>query len=174
MTQRDLKEKSLASFKDELFSRHPGIEKLYDDRQKAKAFIASIRDDLAVLRRHRNLKQSDLARSLGVSQPVISRVEGDKSADLGLETLYRYAEACGMKPVVTFVPNTEGVLAWGDETTDDRAQERQAFLRGQQAMLVNLSKVLHATVDKTMRTMSEDYLESAAAPGRIAASDRRG
>lgn len=133
MADHDARMKGLESLKDEVFSKHPEVKDQYDARQKAKAFVASVRGDLASQRVSKHLKQGDVAQSLGVSQPVISRIERDTSSDLGLETLYRYAEACGMRPVVTFVPSTEGAF--------DDAGLREAL------------GALHVAVGKAMQTM---------------------
>ena len=101
----------LASLKEALFAEHPGVKAQSDQRHEARTFVASVRREIADLRKRQDLKQSDMAERLGVSQPVISRIESDRNADLGLETLYRYARACGLKPVVTFVPSAEAMLA---------------------------------------------------------------
>lgn len=52
--------------------------------------------------------QADIARRMGVSQPVIARIEGSlgkKSHSPFLNTLRRYADACGIKLVFQLVDN---------------------------------------------------------------------
>lgn len=156
---------SFHALKERVFSQHPDVKERYDEHRRAKAFVASVREDLASLRRHKKLRQSDLAQRLGVSQPVISRIESDKGSDPGLETLFRYAEACGMKPVVMFVPSSGDVLddamtravhLAGAEPAHDAEDERQTLVEAQQAILMTVREALHATLDKTVRSMAED------------------
>ena len=52
------------------------------------------------------LSQAEVASRMGVSQPVIARIEaslGKKNHSPSLNTLRRYAEACGMKLVIQLV-----------------------------------------------------------------------
>ena len=72
------------------------MAKLPDDRQsritdKAKRLSQSI--ELAKLRKMVNLKQSELATMMGVSQASISKVESGK--DIQLSTLQKYVQSLG-------------------------------------------------------------------------------
>ena len=52
------------------------------------------------------LTQSEVATRMGVSQPVVARIEaslGKKVHSPSLNTLRRYADACGMKLVIQMV-----------------------------------------------------------------------
>ena len=57
------------------------------------------------------LTQAEVALRMGVSQPVLARIEsslGKKDRSPSLYTLRRYAEACGMKLVIQMVkPNRD-------------------------------------------------------------------
>jgi len=64
---------------------------------------------LAVLLKARaaaGLTQAEVAKRMGVSQPVVARIEsslGKKDHSPSLNTLRRYADACGMKLVIQMV-----------------------------------------------------------------------
>jgi len=52
------------------------------------------------------LTQADVAERMGVSQPVVARIEaslGSRAHSPTLDTLRRYAEACGMKLIIQMV-----------------------------------------------------------------------
>ncbi len=52
------------------------------------------------------LTQAEVASRMGVSQPVVARIEvslGKKDHSPSLNTLRRYADACGMKLVIQMV-----------------------------------------------------------------------
>jgi predicted transcriptional regulator len=88
------------------------MAKLPADRQnritdKAKRLSQSI--ELAKLRKMGNLKQSELAAMMGVSQASISKVESGK--DIQLSTLQNYVQSLGGEVVITAkMPNSEVIL----------------------------------------------------------------
>ncbi len=82
---------------------------------KDKAFklaYDALEDEFAALaallhaRTEAGLTQADVAQRMGVTQPVVARIEsslGKKDHSPSLHTLRRYAEACGMKLVIQMV-----------------------------------------------------------------------
>lgn len=54
-----------------------------------------LREKLVGLRQLRGLSQRDLAQALGVSQPVIAKLESGEQRNLELRTLVRLAHALG-------------------------------------------------------------------------------
>ena len=82
------------------------------DRQQAinnKSKILSQSIELAKLRKMKNLKQSELAAMMGVSQASISKVESGK--DIQLSTLQNYVQSLGGEVVITAkMPNSEVIL----------------------------------------------------------------
>ena len=54
-----------------------------------------IEQDLATLRKGRNVSQRQLARMLGVTQPAIAKIESGRVRNLEIKTLVRYAVALG-------------------------------------------------------------------------------
>ena len=88
------------------------VAKLPADRQsritdKAKRLSQSI--ELAKLRKMVNLKQSELADMMGVSQASISKVESGK--DIQLSTLQNYVRALGGEvSIIAKMPNSDVIL----------------------------------------------------------------
>lgn len=115
------KGKSFDAFKHEMLEAYPGVRAKFEELELARQFVARMRRDLVAARRRQGLRQSDVAAALGVSQPVISRIEGDRAGDIGLATIYRYAVACGQVPLVTFVSDPSREVAATAETDEDQA-----------------------------------------------------
>lgn len=67
---------------------------------------ALISAQLVGLRRAAGLTQAELARRMGVSQPVVARAETDWSRQLTIEFIDRYARACG-RPISLRLGNDE-------------------------------------------------------------------
>lgn len=81
-------------------------ERLADDPDFANAVDAElsamrIEQALTDLRKRRGLSQRQLAARLGVTQPVIARIEAGKSPNLGLRTLVRAVRALNGRIQVT-------------------------------------------------------------------------
>jgi DNA-binding XRE family transcriptional regulator len=66
-------------------------------RQQVEELLNQMRveQDLLALRLEKGLSQRQLARTLGVSQPAIAKIESGKVRNLELRTLVRYATALG-------------------------------------------------------------------------------
>ncbi len=82
------------------------------DRQQAinnKSKILSQSIELAKLRKTKQLKQSELAAMMGVSQASISKVESGK--DIQLSTLQNYVSALGGEvSIIAKMPNSDVIL----------------------------------------------------------------
>jgi transcriptional regulator with XRE-family HTH domain len=97
-----------------------GLETIREELRKADgdfaAAEAAVRDAVAFcmsvrgeLRRRRNklaLDQSQVGQKLNLSQSAVSKIENGRG-DIGLLTVYEYADAVGLRPVVSFVPNVQ-------------------------------------------------------------------
>jgi DNA-binding XRE family transcriptional regulator len=77
-----------------------------------KAAYDALEDEFAALsallkaRKEAGLTQADVALRMGVSQPVLARIEsslGKRDHSPSLNTLRRYAQACGKKLVIQMV-----------------------------------------------------------------------
>ena len=67
--------------------------------------FATLRELLSA-RKNAGLTQADVAMRMGVSQPVLARIEsslGNRKHTPSLSTLRRYAQACGKKLVIRMV-----------------------------------------------------------------------
>ena len=66
-------------------------------RQQVEEMLNEMRieQDLLALRHRRGVSQRQLAKTLGVSQPAIAKIESGKVKNLELRTLVRYATALG-------------------------------------------------------------------------------
>ncbi len=96
----------IRALRDRLSKSSPGFAKASDAEARMEAFCASVRNDLQLRRRDKKLNQEEVAGRLNLTQSAISKIEvGD--GDIGLRTLYRYAGAIGLRPVVTFMPDEE-------------------------------------------------------------------
>ena len=80
----------------------PKFKVAYDALEDEFAALAALLD----ARAHAGLTQAEVASRMGVSQPVLARIEsslGKKDHSPSLNTLRRYANACGMKLVIQMV-----------------------------------------------------------------------
>lgn len=113
--------KSFHAFKDEILDQYPGVHAKFDERQRTRAFVSGMRRALVAARRRKGLRQKDVAEALGVSQPVISRIEDEAAGDIELGTIFRYAAACGQVPLFTLVGDPSREIAATAEADDDQA-----------------------------------------------------
>ena len=80
----------------------PKFAKAYDALDDEFAALAA----LLKARTAAGLTQAEVASRMGVSQPVVARIEaslGKKDHSPSLNTLRRYADACGLKLVIQMV-----------------------------------------------------------------------
>jgi DNA-binding XRE family transcriptional regulator len=80
----------------------PAFQKAYDALEDEFAALA----ELLKARKEAGLTQADVALRMGVSQPVLARIEsslGSRNHAPSLSTLRRYAQACGKRLVISMV-----------------------------------------------------------------------
>lgn len=80
----------------------PAFREAYDALEDEFAAL----DALLNARRSAGLTQTEVAARMGVSQPVLARIEGSlgkRKPSPTLATLRRYAEACGKKLVIRMI-----------------------------------------------------------------------
>jgi DNA-binding XRE family transcriptional regulator len=80
----------------------PAFRVAYDALEDEFAALAA----LLAARKDAGLTQADVAARMGVSQPVLARIEsslGSRKHSPSLETLRRYADACGKKLLIQMV-----------------------------------------------------------------------
>jgi len=86
----------------------PAFEVAEASVEDSEAFCASVKADLRERRKRMRLDQTQIGAKLNLSQSAISKIESQRG-DLGLETLYQYAEALGLRPAVVFIPTAESL-----------------------------------------------------------------
>ena len=121
--KKNVRTTNFQTFKRSKLSKYPELKKLHETQKNAESFVARVRSKLRSLRVIEGGKQRDLAESMGVSQPVVSRIETDESADMTLVTLYRYAAALGMRPVLSFAP-AAGIDSLDKKISDHNERQR--------------------------------------------------
>lgn len=80
----------------------PEFQRAYDALEDEFAALA----ELLKARKDAGLTQADVAKRMGVSQPVLARIEsslGNRNHAPSLSTLRRYAQACGKRLVIRMV-----------------------------------------------------------------------
>ncbi len=80
----------------------PAFRKAYDALEDEFAALA----ELLKARKEAGLTQADVAQRMGVSQPVLARIEsslGSRNHAPSLSSLRRYAQACGKRLVISMV-----------------------------------------------------------------------
>jgi DNA-binding XRE family transcriptional regulator len=85
----------------------PEFKVAYDALEDEFAALAALLE----ARSAAGLTQAEVASRMGVSQPVLARIEsslGKKDHSPSLHTLRRYAKACGMKLVIQMVKPQTG------------------------------------------------------------------
>ena len=94
------------TFAEEAGKRDPAFREAYDGMADEFAALAEL-----LRARHRaGLTQTELAERMGVSQPVVARIEGSigsRKHAPSLATLRKYADACGQRLVIRFEPQQE-------------------------------------------------------------------
>ena len=83
-------------------SSDPAFKKAYDALEDEFAALA----ELLKARKEAGLTQADVAQRMGVSQPVLARIEsslGSRNHAPSLSTLRRYAQACGKRLIISMV-----------------------------------------------------------------------
>jgi DNA-binding XRE family transcriptional regulator len=83
-------------------AKDPEFKVAYDSLEDEFSALAALLE----ARGKAGLTQAEIASRMGVSQPVVARIEsslGSQSHSPSLHTLRRYAKACGMKLVIQMV-----------------------------------------------------------------------
>ena len=79
--------------------KEPKYRQAYEALEKEFALASTVID----ARSRAGLTQSELARKMGTTQPVVARLEGGRSRP-SMRTLERLAEATGSRLLITFEP----------------------------------------------------------------------
>jgi transcriptional regulator with XRE-family HTH domain len=121
--------------------------------REAEAFCDRIRADLKACRLASGLSQKELADRIEVGQSAISKIESGRG-DLSLKTVFRIAEAIGLKPVVAFA---------------SAYSETEAPRRPPDAAAAALAGAVQEDLIRRIPEMVQEVVKEAAA--RVAAAD---
>jgi transcriptional regulator with XRE-family HTH domain len=112
----------------------------------------------------RKLDQHELGAAVGLTQSAISRIERS-AGDIGLKSIYRYARALGLQPVVTFTPSVDELLCGvagerGDPgQLGNELQQTADHVSGEQAKLMQslpegIAALIASVADAAKQTRS--------------------
>lgn len=91
------------ALQDRLKNDVEGFAEALEFEGEAERYCQSIRAELRKHRIDQGLEQSQLGERMGLSQSAVSKLEKGEG-DIGVKTLFRYADALGLHPVVLFSP----------------------------------------------------------------------
>jgi DNA-binding XRE family transcriptional regulator len=91
----------LRAWMDDQYRKAPGLK----ERVAALVEGMSIEQDLIALREDRGLSQRGLADLVGVTQPVIARIESGRARNLELKTVVRIAAVLGARVKILLEKN---------------------------------------------------------------------
>ncbi len=97
---------TLPDFADEIRQKYPHASELADLRDEASRIVASMLDALTTARSYSGLTQSDVAKTLGVTQPTISRYEKGLE-NITLRDFVSIALACEQRAALVIAPEDE-------------------------------------------------------------------
>jgi transcriptional regulator with XRE-family HTH domain len=126
----------------------------------AEAFCQAVRSELRKRRRQKKLNQQELGAAVGLTQSAISRIERSEG-DIGLKSIYRYATALGLQPVVTFTPSVDDLLGERGDAGELGEELQQAAddltgepVRLMQSLSEKMAKLIASVADAARRTRS--------------------
>lgn len=131
---------------DRLAKDHAAFARAAEVESSAEAFCQSVRSELRALREQRGLNQAGLGELMGMTQSAVCKIETGQG-DLGLKSIYRFAEATGCRPVLVFLPSAQALArhAEAKPEADQQAKEDQAgkelAVRMEQAQVALLRSV---------------------------------
>ena len=90
--------KSYEEVKNKLM-QNPELRKIYEENKP----FSEIAMELVKIRSMSNLSQAELAKKIGTTQSVISKIESLDIEDIKLSTLFKVAKALNMKVEIKFI-----------------------------------------------------------------------
>jgi transcriptional regulator with XRE-family HTH domain len=108
----------------------------------AESLCAKVRKDLRDKRKSLRVEQATIAKKMDLSQSAISKIENGKG-DIGLKTLYRYANALGQRPLFLFIPTHITSREESDQThISERQADSAAIVSAQDMFLRRMSEMV--------------------------------
>jgi transcriptional regulator with XRE-family HTH domain len=140
----------------------PGFSAAVEMEERVEAFCQDIRSQLKQRREKLSLDQSSVAAKLEVSQSAISKIENG-SGDIGLKTLFRYADALGVKPLILFMQSKDQIAdqiierrGIADKITEARGEANREYAEAAVA-----ADAVQEVQEHLLRTMSDVLPEMA-------------
>lgn len=152
---------SLKDYKSRIADEHPAFGQALLEEEGHRKLCRRVREDLRALRDSLDLKQSDLANRLGMSQSVISRIENGEG-DIGLLTISRYAATLGLQTSVNFVPRPSAYMNAAQAQHMSRAMEQLSSVQ---------AKRVDSALAPTSETPGTDGRGASSAPSPTALPD---
>lgn len=103
----------IRKLRDRLAKDHPAFAAAAEIESGAEAFCQAVRGDLRALREQRGLNQTELGEIMDMTQSAVCKIETGQG-DLGLKSIYRFAEATGCRPVLVFLPSAQALAQHGE------------------------------------------------------------
>ena len=97
---------TLPDFTKKIRERYPHVSKFENLREQASLITATMLDDLKAARGYSGLTQGDVGKTLGVSQPTISRYEKGLE-NITLRDFVSFALACNQRLALVTTPKNE-------------------------------------------------------------------
>jgi transcriptional regulator with XRE-family HTH domain len=140
----------LGALRNRLAAADPKFNAAARVEREAEALCDEVRSDLKAYRHTLGVSQKELAERVELGQSAISKIESGRG-DLSLKTVFRIADALGLRPVLAFAPAAHG------------AEERLA------AEAVTATAALASAVQEDLLRKIPDIVQEAVA--RVAAAD---
>jgi transcriptional regulator with XRE-family HTH domain len=94
--------KGIRALRTRMAAENPAFAAAVDMESQADSFCRMIRASLREQRMAQNLDQSEIAARLDMTQSAVSKIENGEG-DIGMKTIFRYAQALGLLPMYTFM-----------------------------------------------------------------------
>jgi transcriptional regulator with XRE-family HTH domain len=137
---------TLAEYKEKLSGEYPEFAAAMREEESGLAKCRKVREELKQIRESVGMKQRDVADVLQMSQSVVSRIEQGQG-DIGLMTVWRYASALGVEPVISFVPKASAY---------EGAGEAAGVQNALQALSVKLGSEMDAMLEERRHGVAHD------------------
>jgi transcriptional regulator with XRE-family HTH domain len=101
--------KAIRALRSQLTEMNPAFGDAVALEDEAERFCREARSSLREQRKAQGLDQSDVAKLLDMTQSAVSKIESGEG-DIGMKTVFRYAQALGLIPVFTLMQDGSRLL----------------------------------------------------------------
>lgn len=100
----------IRALRNRLAAESPGFALAIDVERQSERFCQEVRDGLRGQRKKMGLDQVAVAKRLDMTQSAVSKIEAGEG-DIGLKTVFRYAQSLGLRPVCVFIPTGDQLFS---------------------------------------------------------------